>query len=67
MPKIKTNSGAKKRFKVTATGKVLHKQAGKRHNLGKKSQARIRNLRKSAALSEGHSASLLKFKMPYSR
>lgn len=67
MPKIKTNSGAKKRFKVTATGKVLHKQAGKRHNLGKKSQTRIRNLRKSASLSEGHAASLLNFKLPYSR
>jgi large subunit ribosomal protein L35 len=64
MPKIKTHSGAKKRFKVTGTGKVLHKQAGKRHNLGKKSQKNIRNLRKSAVLSEGHSHSLLKFKMP---
>jgi large subunit ribosomal protein L35 len=67
MPKMKTNSGAKKRFKVTGTGKVLHKQAGKRHNLGKKSQRRIRNLRKSAELSEGHSASILKHKMPYNR
>jgi large subunit ribosomal protein L35 len=67
MPKMKTNSGAKKRFKVTAKGKVLHKQAGKRHNLGKKSQKRIANLRKSAVLSDGHSASLLKHKMPYNR
>ena len=67
MPKMKTNSGAKKRFKVSGTGKILHKQAGKRHNLGKKSQTRIRNLRKSAALSEGHSASVLKHKMPYNR
>jgi large subunit ribosomal protein L35 len=67
MPKIKTNSGAKKRFRVTASGKIKHKQAGKRHNLGKKSQNRIRELRKGAILSEGHSASVLKFKMPYSR
>jgi len=67
MPKVKTNSGAKKRFKVTGTGKVVHKQAGKRHNLGKKSQSRIRKLRKGAVLSEGHSASLLNFKMPYSK
>ena len=67
MPKMKTNSSAKKRFKVSATGKVLHKQAGKRHNLGSKSQDRIRNLRKKATLSEGHSASLLKHKMPYNR
>jgi len=67
MPKMKTNSGAKKRFKVTGSGKIVHKQAGKRHNLNKKSQRRIRNLRKSAALSEGHTASVLKHKMPYNR
>ncbi len=53
MPKVKTNSSAKKRFKITATGKVLFKQAGKRHNLGKKSQTRIRNLRKNAVMAEG--------------
>ena len=63
MPKVKTHSSAKKRFKVTASGKVLHKQAGKRHNLGKKAKKRIRDLRKSAVLSEGHSHSLLKFKL----
>lgn len=67
MPKMKTNSGAKKRFKVTGTGKIVHKQAGKRHNLGKKSQSRIRKLRQGAILSEGHSASILKYKMPYNR
>jgi large subunit ribosomal protein L35 len=67
MPKVKTNSGAKKRFRVTGTGKLVHKQAGKRHNLDKKSQKRIRNLRKGAVLSEGHTHSVLKFKMPYSR
>jgi len=33
MPKLKTKSGAKKRFKVTATGKVLHAQRGKRHGM----------------------------------
>ena len=67
MPKVKTNSGAKKRFSTTGTGKLKHKQAGKRHNLDKKSQRRIRNLRKGALLSEGHTASILKFKMPYSK
>jgi large subunit ribosomal protein L35 len=67
MPKLKTNSSAKKRLKVTATGKVLHKQAGKRHNLGKKSQRAIRNLRKSAVLADGMTASILKHKMPYNR
>ncbi len=67
MPKMKTNSGAKKRFKVTGTGKIVHKKAGKRHNLGKKSQTRIRDLRKGAVLSDGHAASVLKHKMPYNR
>jgi len=67
MPKVKTNSGAKKRFRITGTGKISHKQAGKRHNLNKKSQSQIRKLRKSATLSEGHSASILKFKMLYNR
>ena len=67
MPKVKTNSGAKKRFRITATGKISHKQAGKRHNLNKKSQSQIRKLRKSAILSEGQSDSILKFKMPYNR
>ena len=67
MPKMKTNSGAKKRFKVTGTGKILRKQAGKRHNLGKKSQSRIRKLRKSAVLADGFTASVLKYKMPYNR
>ena len=36
MPKMKTKSGAKKRFKVTATGKVLHAQRGKRHGMIKR-------------------------------
>jgi large subunit ribosomal protein L35 len=53
MPKVKTNSSAKKRFKITGTGKVVYKHAGKRHNLGKKSQTRIRNLRKSGVMAEG--------------
>lgn len=64
MPKVKTNSSAKKRFKITGTGKILHKQAGKRHNLGKKAQKRIRNLRKNAVLSEGFTHSVMKFKLP---
>ena len=33
MPKIKTKSGAKKRFKITGSGKVLSSQAGKRHGM----------------------------------
>lgn len=66
MPKVKTNSSAKKRFKLTGTGKVSYKQAGKRHNLGKKSQSRIRKLRKSATMAEGFAANVKKFFMPNS-
>ncbi len=40
MPKVKTNSGAKKRFKVTGSGKIKHKKAFKRHLLGHKSKSR---------------------------
>lgn len=45
MPKVKTNSSAKKRFKVTATGKIMHQKSFKRHILTKKSKKRKRNLR----------------------
>ena len=34
MPKMKTSSGAKKKFKVTATGKILRRNAGQSHNFG---------------------------------
>jgi large subunit ribosomal protein L35 len=44
MPKMKTNSGAKKRFKLTGTGKIKRKHAFKRHILTKKSNKRKRNL-----------------------
>ena len=47
MPKIKTNSSAKKRFKLTGTGKIKRKHAFKSHILTKKSKKRKRNLTKS--------------------
>ena len=37
MPKMKTHSGAKKRFRVTGSGKIMHERAGKRHLLERKS------------------------------
>lgn len=46
MPKQKTNSSAKKRFKVTATGKIKRKHAFKRHILTKKATKRKHNLTK---------------------
>jgi len=44
MPKMKTNTGAKKRFKVTGTGKLVHRQAGKKHLNEHKSSRRMRRL-----------------------
>ena len=45
MPKVKTNSSAKKRFKVTATGEITFQKAFKRHILTKKSTKRKRSMR----------------------
>jgi large subunit ribosomal protein L35 len=44
MPKNKTHSGAKKRFKVTGSGKILREKAGKRHNLEKKASKVTRRM-----------------------
>ena len=46
MPKTKTSSGAKKRFKLTGAGKLLRRHAMKSHNLQKKSSKRRRGFRK---------------------
>jgi large subunit ribosomal protein L35 len=45
MPKVKTNSSAKKRFKVTGSGQITFQKAFKRHILTKKSKKRKRSLR----------------------
>jgi len=47
MPKMRTNSGAKKRFKLTARGKIKRKKAYHSHILTKKRPKRKRNLRKA--------------------
>lgn len=54
MPKVKTNSSAKKRFKVTGTGKITHQKSFKRHILTKKSKKRKRNLRKDGEVSRAN-------------
>ena len=51
MPKQKTHSGAKKRFKVTGSGKLMKQQAGMRHNLESKSSVRTRRLNQDQVLS----------------
>ena len=45
MPKQKTHKGTKKRFRLTASGKVKHRSAGTSHLAARKSQKRIRQLR----------------------
>ncbi|MBK8868974.1 MAG: 50S ribosomal protein L35 [Dermatophilaceae bacterium] len=44
MPKNKTHSGAKKRFRVTGTGKIMREQAGGRHRLEVKSSREMRSI-----------------------
>ena len=51
MPKMKSNSGAKKRFSLTGTGRVKRKKAFKSHILTKKSPKRKRNLRETTLVS----------------
>jgi len=52
MPKIKTKSGAKKRFSLTSSGKVKMNQAGKRHGMIKRTAKFIRNARGSTIMAE---------------
>lgn len=53
MPKMKTNSSAKKRFALTGSGKIKRKHAFKRHILTKKSTARKRALTHTGLVSKG--------------
>lgn len=52
MPKMKTNSGAKKRFEITGSGKIKRKHAYKSHILTKKTTKRKRNLTYTSLVSE---------------
>ncbi len=74
MPKLKTKSGAKKRFKVTATGKVMHAQRGKRHGMIKRTKKRhgmikrtkkqIRQLRGTRVLFKTDGDNIKKYFLP---
>ena len=64
MPKMKTKSGVKKRFKITASGKVKAGQADKQHGMMKRSNKQIRNQRGTAVLSDPDARVVKKF-MPY--
>ena len=60
MPKTKTSSSVKKRFKVTAGGKLLRRRAPKSHNLTKKTSKRKRGFRKDAPVHETNVPALKK-------
>jgi len=60
MPKTKTHSGAKKRFKVTGTGKIKRKHAYKSHILTKKTTKQKRGLTHSGLVSSGDTDRVMK-------
>ena len=64
MPKMKTKSSVKKRFKLTATGKVIMSQTGKRHGMIKRSNRFIRQARGTTVMSESNAKTIRHF-MPY--
>jgi large subunit ribosomal protein L35 len=64
MPKLKTKSGAKKRFKVTASGKVKHAQRGKRHGMIKRTKKQIRQLRGTRVLFKTDGDNVKKYWLP---
>jgi large subunit ribosomal protein L35 len=64
MPKLKTKSGAKKRFKVTATGKVVAAQRGKRHGMIKRTKKQIRQLRGTRVLFKTDGDNIKKYFLP---
>ncbi len=65
MPKMKTKSAAAKRFKLTATGKVKFKRAGKRHQLGHRKNASNKLALRKAGIVHPSSAGLAKACLPY--
>ena len=64
MPKLKTKSGAKKRFKITGTGKVMYTQAGKRHGMIKRTNKQIRNHRGTNVLFKSDGDNIIKYFLP---
>jgi large subunit ribosomal protein L35 len=64
MPKMKTKSAAKKRFKITATGKVKSAAAGKRHGMIKRSNKFIRDARGTMVLAEPDGKKVIKNFLP---
>ena len=64
MPKMKTKSSVKKRFDVTASGKIKCGQAGKQHGMVRKSKRQLRNQRGTTTLCKAD-AGIIKQFLPY--
>ncbi len=64
MPKMKTKSSAKKRFKITGSGKVRATQAGKQHGMIKRTNKQLRNQRGTTILKDQDARVVKKF-LPY--
>ena len=67
MPKLKTKSSAKKRFKITARGKVVMPQAGKRHGMIKRTNSQIRKQRGTTIMAKQDSKICLLYTSPSPR
>lgn len=61
MPKLKVHSGAKKRFRLTATGLVIATQRGKRHGMVKRTKKFVRNARGTTILAPSAAKVALKY------
>ena len=64
MPKLKTKSGAKKRFKMTGTGKVKAQAQGKRHGMIKRTKKQIRQHRGTRVMFKADGDNIIKFFLP---
>jgi len=64
MPKLKTKSGAKKRFKITAQGKVKSAFAGKRHGMIKRTKKQIRQHRGTRVMFKTDGDNIIKYFLP---
>lgn len=67
MPKLKNKSGAKKRFRLTATGKVKMKHSGKRHMMRRRPQKMIRSTRAMGIMSDPDARIVLRNFLPYAK
>ena len=65
MPKLKTKSSCKGRYKISGTGKILFKHVGKRHGMTKRSKQQIMDKRKQGVMSHGDSKTVFKKFMSY--